>query len=189
MWWSFRWLILSLFFLAKIDTTFATKTPPRSSLPKFQNFITLYFWERCRVTITKNSLQRKCFGAIVTNFIKFTKQSLQIKFLGLFSCQKGHTSGSNIAKELFWWNYFCNNYNDYYKRKCSKESFCNHVGQDGNGPCNIWWSFSLPSWGPLQHVFGRMCFWEKNLQGLRLQEWFYKNMFRGIVLKLFRPWC
>ena len=31
---------------------------------------------------------------------------------------------------MFWWNYFCNAYKDYYKRKCSKELlFCNNFGQ------------------------------------------------------------
>ena len=33
---------------------------------------------------------------------------------------------------MFWWNYFCNNYRKYYKRKCSKGLFCNNFGQDGN---------------------------------------------------------
>ena len=63
---------------------------------------------------------------------KITKESLyKAKFLGLFSCKKGPASGSNITKKIFWWNYFCNNYKDYYKRICSKELFCNNFGQDG----------------------------------------------------------
>ena len=32
---------------------------------------------------------------------------------------------------MFWWNYFCNNYTDYYKNICSKVLFCNDFGQDG----------------------------------------------------------
>ena len=40
------------------------------------------------------------------------------------------TSGSNIAKKMFWWNSFCNSYKDYNKH-CSKELFCNNFSQDG----------------------------------------------------------
>ena len=47
--WSFRWPISSLFFLGKIDRKFATKNPRHFSLPKFQNFITLNFWDRSRL--------------------------------------------------------------------------------------------------------------------------------------------
>ena len=80
--------------------------------------------------LQRNSLQRKCFGTI--KFVKNYKRiTLQSKFLGLFSCKKGHTSSSNITKKIFWWNIFCNNYKNYYKRKCSKELFCNNFGQDG----------------------------------------------------------
>ena len=32
----------------------------------------------------------------------------------MFSCKQGQTSGSNITKKIFWWNYFCNNYKDYH---------------------------------------------------------------------------
>ena len=28
----------------------------------------------------------------------------------MFSCKQGQTSGSNIAKKMFWWNYFCTNF-------------------------------------------------------------------------------
>ena len=49
----------------------------------------------------------------------------------MFSCKQGQTSGSNITKKMFWWNDFCNSYVDYYKRKCSKELFCNNFGQNG----------------------------------------------------------
>ena len=37
----------------------------------------------------------------------------QSKFLCMFSCEQGQTSGSNgsnIAMKMFWWNYFCNKY-------------------------------------------------------------------------------
>ena len=55
--------------------------------------------------LQKKSLQRKCFGAI--NFVKNYKRiTLQSKFLGLFSCKQGQTSGSNITKKMFWWNFF-----------------------------------------------------------------------------------
>ena len=40
----------------------------------------------------------------------YKRITLQNKFPGLFSCKKGHTSGSNITKKIFWWNCFCNNY-------------------------------------------------------------------------------
>ena len=36
MWWSFRWQILTLLLLGKIDRKFATKNPPHISLPKYQ---------------------------------------------------------------------------------------------------------------------------------------------------------
>ena len=49
----------------------------------------------------------------------------------MFSCKQGQTSGSNITKKMFWWNYFCMNYKDYYKNNCSKEIFGNNFGQDG----------------------------------------------------------
>ena len=41
----------------------------------------------------------------------------------MFSCKQGKTSDSNIAKKIFRWKYFCNNYKDYYKIGCSKECF------------------------------------------------------------------
>ena len=78
---------------------------------------TLHFSEKL---LQKNSLQRKCFGAI--NFVIITKESLyKANPLACFLHKKGHASGSNITKKIFWWNYFCNNYKDYYKRTCSKE--------------------------------------------------------------------
>ena len=46
----------------------------------------------------------------------------------MFSYKQGQTSGSNIAKKMFWWNYVCNTYKDYCKRKFSKELFCNNFG-------------------------------------------------------------
>ena len=49
----------------------------------------------------------------------------------MFSSKQGQTSGSNITKKMFWWNYFCDKYRDYYKNNCSKELFCNNFGQDG----------------------------------------------------------
>ena len=33
-----------------------------------------------------------------------------------------------MARQITWWKDFCNNYKDYYKRKSSKELFCNHFG-------------------------------------------------------------
>ena len=71
---------------------------------------------------------------------KYKRITLLSKFLGLFSCKKGHASGSNIAKKILWWNYLCNNYKNDYKRKCSKELFCNDFGQDGTlqgGPGSV----------------------------------------------------
>ena len=62
----------------------------------------------------------------------YKRITLQSKVLGLFSRKKGHASGSNIAKKIFWWNYFCNPFKKYYERKCSKELFCNNFGQGSN---------------------------------------------------------
>ena len=43
------------------------------------------------------------------NCVKIAKLiALQSKFLGLVSCRKGHASGSNTTKRIFWWNYFRN---------------------------------------------------------------------------------
>ena len=72
--------------------------------------------------LQKNSLQRKCFGAM--NFAIITKESLyKAKFLGLVSCKKGPAIGSNITKKIFWWNYFSNNYKDYYKEIVPRNYF------------------------------------------------------------------
>ena len=49
---------------------------------------------------------------IVLAQFKFCKNSktisLQSKFLHLFSCKQGKTSGSNTTKKMFLWNLFCN---------------------------------------------------------------------------------
>ena len=59
--------------------------------------------------LQKILFKNNCFGAI--SFVKNYKTiSLQSKFLRMFSCEQGQTSGSNITKQMFWWNYFCNNY-------------------------------------------------------------------------------
>ena len=57
---------------------------------------------------------------------------LKSKFSVMFSCEKGQTSGSNITKKMFWWNYFCYNYKDCYKGNRSEEICCNNFGQDGS---------------------------------------------------------
>ena len=49
----------------------------------------------------------------------------------MFSCKQGPTSGSNIAKGIFWWNHICNDYKASYKTYGSKELFCNNFGQEG----------------------------------------------------------
>ena len=48
----------------------------------------------------------------------------------LVSCKKGHATGSNIAKTIFWWNYFVVITKIIIKIKCSKGLFCNNFGQD-----------------------------------------------------------
>ena len=53
------------------------------------------------------------------------------KILWLVFLKKGHTSGRNITKKIIWWNSFCDNCRNYYKRESSKELFCNNFGQDG----------------------------------------------------------
>ena len=78
----------------------------------------------------KNIFTKKMFwrNKICKNYKRITLQS---KFPDLVSCKKGHTSDRKITKKIFWQNYFCNNYKKYYKRKGSKELFCNNFGQDG----------------------------------------------------------
>ena len=39
----------------------------------------------------------------------------------MFSYKQGRTGGTNIAKILFWWNYFCYAYKASYKISISKE--------------------------------------------------------------------
>ena len=80
--------------------------------------------------ITNKHFTKKMFwcNSFCNNYKSIT---LQNKSLGLLSSKNGHASGSNITKKVFWWNYLCNNYKDYYKRKCSKEIYCNNLGQDG----------------------------------------------------------
>ena len=82
----------------------------------------------------KNSLQRKCFGAI--NFVKITKEALyKANSLACFPAKRGHASGSNITKKIFWWtsSFIIITKENYYKRKCPPEEFfCNNsFGQDG----------------------------------------------------------
>ena len=80
--------------------------------------------------ITKNTFQQKMAQIIFKQVQKTI--SLQSKFLRRLSCKQGRTSGRNIAKKMFWWYYFCNNFKDHYKNTCcSKELFCNSFGQDG----------------------------------------------------------
>ena len=78
----------------------------------------------------KTTLQKELFWHNL--FCKNYKTiSLQSKFLHIFSCKQGQTSGSNVTKKMLWWNYFCNNYKDFTTNNCSKELFCNSFGQDG----------------------------------------------------------
>ena len=44
---------------------------------------------------------KNCFGTI--NFVKITI-NLFTKQIRMFSCKQGQTTGSNIAKKMFWWN-------------------------------------------------------------------------------------
>ena len=77
----------------------------------------------------------------------YKRITLQSKFLDLVSCKKGHTSGSSISKKIFWRNYLCNNYKNYYKRKGSKELFCNNFGQDGIGFLYLPLAWKVFLWG------------------------------------------
>ena len=66
---------------------------------------------------------RKCFGA--NHFLKLTKESLsKAHSLSFFSCKKGHANGSNTTKEIFWWNYFCNN-NKIITEEQVPRNYCN----------------------------------------------------------------
>ena len=53
------------------------------------------------------------------------------RFIGWFPCRKRHTSGSNIAKIIFWQKYFLKLQRCYYKRERLKDFFCNNFGEDG----------------------------------------------------------
>ena len=103
--------------------------------------ITVTRFEVFRINWVMFSWQMEWFSVKIykTNFSKiivlaqfiFCKNyktiSFQSKFLRMFSCKQGQTSGSNITKNMFWWNSCCNNYKDYYKNNGSKELFCNTV--------------------------------------------------------------
>ena len=93
-----------------------------------------YHW----VAIAVKIITKKYFTEVLFRHSYFRNSykaiTLQSKFLRMFSCKQGRTSGSNITKNMFWWNYFCNKHKDYHKRKNSKELCCNSVGQDGCQP-------------------------------------------------------
>ena len=72
-------------------------------------------------TMKKKLLQRKCFGAI--NFVKLQKNHFTKQIPWPVLLKKGHTSGSNITKKIFWWNYFCNNYKNYCKTNVPRNYF------------------------------------------------------------------
>ena len=98
------------------------------SPPEFQCFSSQFALHGLRAL--ENTLTKKGFGTI--NFYKINCAIiLQSKFLRMFSCKQGQSSGSNITKKMLWWNHFCNHDKDYYKNKCSKDLFCNNFGQDG----------------------------------------------------------
>ena len=95
------------------------------------------------------SYYKKLFIAKVFGHKKRT--TLQSKFLGLFSCKKGHASGSNIAKKIFWCNYFCNNYKMITKEDVERNYFVMISARMVFLP-NCFWllscSFHKSSWVP-----------------------------------------
>ena len=88
---------------------------------------------QCGQIYYKKTLQKKCFDVIIfkTNYKTIT---LQCKTLSMFSCKRGYTGGSDIAKKILRW-IFCNRYKAYYIRTCFREFFCNGFGQDGVQGC------------------------------------------------------
>ena len=91
--------------------------------------------------LQKNSLRRKCFEAI--DFVKITKESLyETNSLACFLAIRDTPVAATLQKNIFWWNYLCNSYKDYYKHNCSKELLCNNFGQDGR--------YGRPLWGERQ---------------------------------------
>ena len=78
---------------------------------------------------TEMPLQKTCFGRIT--FIKYTRQSLDSKILSMFSCKRGHTGCSTIAKKIFWWSYVCKKYKDYYKKRSFEGILLQNFCQDG----------------------------------------------------------
>ena len=55
----------------------------------------------------KKTFQKKGFGT--SNVVKITKQSLyKANPFGCSLANRGKPCGSNITKEIFWWNYFYN---------------------------------------------------------------------------------
>ena len=85
---------------------------------------------------TKKHFTKKMFWC---NYFcnNYKRTTLQSKSLGLFSSKKGHASASKITKKIRKSSggiIFVIITPEYYKRKCSKELFCNHFGQDGTSP-------------------------------------------------------
>ena len=76
----------------------------------------------------------------------------------MFSCKQGQTSGSNIAKKMFWWIFF-KFYKDYYKINRSEEFFFNNQARKKStkikflGPETAWRGGGLPREGVVAKNF------------------------------------
>ena len=79
----------------------------------------------------KQLFTKKCFGTI--NFIKLQIQYLyKANSLFFFVAQRDTPVATTLQRKSSGGIIFCVITKDYYKRKCSKELFCNYFGQDGN---------------------------------------------------------
>ena len=78
------------FCLGKSDRNFATKNQPHSSLPEFQNFITLNFWDRSRA---RRVLRRVLMTAFEKVLRRVLRRCLAVGFRGRKGSEKGSQKG------------------------------------------------------------------------------------------------
>ena len=104
---------------------------------------------QCRPHVSSQSEYHLCWQSVepvVGNPVRQDNDKIvgQSKILKDVPWQQGQTSGSKIAKKIFWWN-FCSSFKDHYKIQSSNELFCNNIGQDLSGPirANRFSRFSL----------------------------------------------
>ena len=110
-------------FLANRETPLATTLQRKSSCR-------IIFVKVTKI-ITKQFVPRNYFVTILTRMVT-NQKSFRNPNPYCLGEKHPRTTGNNITKKIFWWNYFCKSYKKYYETICSKELFCNNFSKDGN---------------------------------------------------------